>query len=201
MQNFPISSGYIDLIVGCMFSGKTEELIRRISVLKRGKKQVLVFKPRFDNRYNDQMITSHSGAKVKAIFVKETADVEAALRAHQFKIDVLAFDEVQFLKPEFCEYFEEKANQGYRVICAGLDKGYNDEQFPTVCRLLAMAEFVTKLIAVCALCGDAATKTQRINQHQQPVAPKNVKDVIGGVDVYQARCRKCYKHFLEETIK
>ena len=201
MQNFPISHGFIDLIVGCMFSGKTEELIRRISVLKRGKKTVLTFKPRFDDRYQKQMITSHSGAKVDAIFINKPEDVEKILRRHQFKVDVLAFDEVQFLIPEFVEYFEEKANQGYQIICAGLDKGYNDELFPTILPLMAMAEFVTKLIAVCAVCGHAATKTQRIDQNQQPVSPKDVTNVIGGKDVYQARCRKCYKHFFQETIK
>ena len=201
MQNLPISSGFIDLIVGCMFSGKTEELIRRVSVLRRGRKKVLVFKPRFDTRFKNTVIFSHSGAKVEAIPVNCKEDVEAVLRLHQFKINVLAFDEAQFLTPDFCEYFEEKANQGYQIICACLDKGYNDEQFVTVMRLLSMAEFVTKLVAVCAVCGNLATKTQRVDQNQQPVAPKDVENVIGGTDVYQARCRKCYKHFSEETIK
>lgn len=197
MQHLPISSGFIDLIVGCMFSGKTEELIRRVSVLHRGKKKVLVFKPKFDNRYNSKVIRSHSGAEIEAITVRSPEDVEKILSAHQFKVDVLAFDEVQFLLPEFTDYFEQKANQGYQIICAGLDKGYNDEFFPTVMRLLSAAEFVTKLVAVCPLCGKAATKTQRIDENQQPVAPKDVTDVVGGVDVYQARCRKCYKHFVE----
>ena len=199
MEKFQTSNGFIELIVGCMFAGKTDELIRHISVLRRGKKKVLVFKPVFDNRFAKSVVQSHSGARISdVLLVKTPEDVEHQLQSCQSRVDVLAFDEIQFLKPEFCNYFEKKANEGYQIICAGLDKGYNDEFFPTILCLLATADFVTKLTAVCAVCGNlSATKTQRIDQNQQPIGPKKVSNVIGGEDVYQARCRKCYKHFFE----
>lgn len=195
MQHYQINHGFIELIIGCMFAGKTEELIRRVSVLIRGKKKVLVFKPLFDKRYETNYVQSHSGAKIFAHLVQTPQDIEKIIFAQKRKIDVLAFDEIQFLKPEFTTYLEKKANQGYHIICAGLDKGYNDELFTTVMRLTAQAEFVTKLMAVCVICGNMATKTQRINQDKKPIGPNEVSDVVGGDDVYQARCRKCFVYF------
>ncbi|WHP38909.1 MAG: thymidine kinase [Mollicutes bacterium] len=190
--------GFIELIVGCMFAGKTEELIRRISVLRRAGKNVLVFKPNFDNRKDQALVYSHSSNSVSAIFIQNPDDVTKIIADSKVKIDALAFDEVQFFPPEFCSFIEKLANQGYRIICAGLDRGFNDEMFITMMRLLSMAEFVTKLNAICILCGEPATKTQRINEKKEPIGPDEVQNVIGGSDVYQARCRKCFKYFSQK---
>lgn len=194
MQHYQIQNGFIELICGCMFAGKTEELIRRISVLKRGRKEVLIFKPQFDNRYWNTTIKSHSGIELKALSVSNCEQIEDILQKSK-KVDVLAFDEMQFFPPEFSSYLEKKANQGYHIICAGLDKGYNDEMFVTMMRLFSIAEFVTKLMAVCVICGNMATKTQRIDENNQPIGPSKVKNVIGGAESYQARCRECYQYF------
>ncbi len=201
MQHYQIHHGFIELIVGCMFAGKTEELIRRVSVLKRGNRKVLSFKPKFDNRHKNQIIKSHSGGQIKAYEIpleNGIKAIETIIQEYEKKnekINVLAFDEIQFFAPNFCDFIEQKANQGYQIICAGLDKGYNDELFLTTMRLLSMAEFVSKLMAICVICGSMATKTQRINEKKEPIGPSEVTNVIGGAEVYQARCRKCYKHF------
>ncbi len=203
MTYLSMNQGFIELIVGCMFAGKTEELIRRVSVLRRAGKKVLVFKPFFDNQNNDQKIFSHAKNILEAHPIKNLEALKKIVEEHEKKnqLEALAFDEIQFFPGEFVDYFETLANKGYRVICAGLDKGFNDELFPPVMRILAKAEFVLKLLAICVLCGSPASKTQRIDRDKKEVDPSKVKNVIGGSESYQARCRKCFIYFPVNNVK
>lgn len=195
-------NGYIELIVGCMFAGKTSELIRRISVFKNAGIETIIFKPKFDWRKKEfGKLTTHDGQeKYDVFFVNKVEEVKKILDSKKIKPKILAFDEVQFLIPEFVSYIEELANEGFYVICAGLDKGFNDKLFVTVLRLMSLAEFITKLKAICSICGDMAFKTQRIDEKNKPIGPnklEKLKDVIGGKEVYQARCRKHFVIFNE----
>ena len=151
--------GWIEVISGCMFAGKTEELIRRINVLSYAKKNIIVFKPKIDNRYSDSEIVSHSGAKVPCLVVEKAQDI---LKKIEADTEVVAIDEVQFFDKDIVEVCEYLADKGIRVMVAGLDKDFRGESFGVMPELLTRAEFVTKLTAVCAKCGAPATRTQRL---------------------------------------
>ena len=177
--------GWIEVISGCMFAGKTEELIRRINVLSYAKKNIIVFKPKIDNRYSDSEIVSHSGAKVPCLVVEKAQDI---LKKIEADTEVVAIDEVQFFDKDIVEVCEYLADKGIRVMVAGLDKDFRGESFGVMPELLTRAEFVTKLTAVWAKWWHPATRTQRLVNgktagFEDPIV------MVGADESYEPRCR------------
>lgn len=194
-QQYP--AGWVEVISGCMFAGKTEELIRRIRTLQYGKKKIKVFKPRIDNRYAIDEIASHSGYKVSCICIDEANDI---LKYIEDDDEVICVDEVQFLSKEIVNISEALADKGIRVILAGLDRDFRGLPFGSMPDLLIHAEFVTKLSAVCNKCGNPATRTQRIINGK----PAHFKDpiiLVGAVESYEPRCRHCHEVLGAPKIK
>ena len=181
--------GWIEVISGCMFAGKTEELIRRINVLSYAKKNIMVFKPKIDNRYSDSEIVSHSGAKVPCLVVEKAQDI---LKKIEADTEVVAIDEVQFFDKDIVEVCEYLADKGIRVMVAGLDKDFRGESFGVMPELLTRAEFVTKLTAVCAKCGAPATRTQRL-VNGKPAGFEDPIVMVGADESYEPRCRHCHQ--------
>ena len=181
--------GWIEVISGCMFAGKTEELIRRINVLSYAKKNIIVFKPKIDNRYSDSEIVSHSGAKVPCLVVEKAQDI---LKKIEADTEVVAIDEVQFFDKDIVEVCEYLADKGIRVMVAGLDKDFRGESFGVMPELLTRAEFVTKLTAVCAKCGAPATRTQRL-VNGKPAGFEDTIVMVGADESYEPRCRHCHQ--------
>ena len=181
--------GWLEVICGCMFAGKTEELIRRINVLSFAKKNIIVFKPKVDNRYSETEIVSHAGTKVQCIVVENSKDI---LRYIKPDTDVVAIDEVQFFDRDIVDVCEYLADRGLRVMVAGLDKDFRGEPFGVLPELLTRAEFVTKLTAVCAKCGAPATRTQRLVDGK-PASFEDPIVLVGAVDHYEPRCRHCHE--------
>jgi thymidine kinase len=181
--------GYIEVISGCMFAGKTEELIRRIKVLEFAKKNVLVFKPAIDNRYSDTRVVSHAGSSTESIVV---ADSRSILDFVKEDTDVIAIDEVQFFDPEILLVCDYLAKRGKRVMVAGLDTDFRAEPFGVMPQLITDAEFVTKLTAVCTKCGAPATRTQRI-VNGKPASYTDPIILVGAAESYEARCRHCHE--------
>jgi thymidine kinase len=180
--------GYIEVISGCMFAGKTEELIRRIKVLEFAKKNILVFKPAIDNRYSETKVVSHGGSSVESIIVKGPKDI---LDYVKDDTDVIAVDEVQFFSEDIVAVCDLLAKQGKRVMCAGLDTDFRGEPFGVMPKLITTAEFVTKLTAVCMICGAPATRTQRL-VNGQPASFYDPIIMVGAAESYEARCRHCH---------
>ena len=183
------SDGWVETISGCMFAGKTEELIRRIKVLEFAKKNVLVFKPAIDNRYSDTKVVSHAGSNVESIVISSSKEI---LEKVNEDTDVVAIDEVQFLDDGICEVCNTLADRGIRVMAAGLDTDFRGEPFGPMPKLITQAEFVTKLTAVCNKCGAPATRTQRIIDGK----PAHYDDpiiMVGAAESYEARCRHCHE--------
>ena len=181
--------GWIEVISGCMFAGKTEELIRRINVLSYAKKNIILFKPKIDNRYSDSEIVSHSGAKVPCLVVEKAQDI---LKKIEADTEVVAIDEVQFFDKDIVEVCEYLADKGIRVMVAGLDKDFRGESFGVMPELLTRAEFVTKLTAVCAKCGAPATRTQRL-VNGKPAGFEDPIVMVGADESYEPRCRHCHQ--------
>lgn len=181
--------GWIEVISGCMFAGKTEELIRRINVLSYAKKNIIVFKPKIDNRYSDSEIVSHSGSKVPCLVVEKAQDI---LKKIEADTEVVAIDEVQFFDKDIVEVCEYLADKGIRVMVAGLDKDFRGESFGVMPELLTRAEFVTKLTAVCAKCGAPATRTQRL-VNGKPAGFEDPIVMVGADESYEPRCRHCHQ--------
>ena len=181
--------GTLEVISGCMFAGKTEELIRRIKVLEIAKQKVLVFKPRIDNRYSDTKVASHASSMVDSIIIDRAAEI---LDHVTDDTDVVAIDEVQFLDKDIVEVCDILADRGIRVMAAGLDMDFRGEPFGVMPTLLTKAEFVTKLTAVCVKCGAPATRTQRI-VNGRPAAWDDPQIVVGAQETYEARCRHCHE--------
>ena len=181
--------GWIEVICGCMFAGKTEELIRRINVLSYAKKDIMVFKPKIDNRYSDSEIVSYSGAHVPCLVVEKAKDI---LKKITSDVEVVAIDEVQFFDQDIIEVCEYLADKGIRVMVAGLDKDFRGESFGVMPELLTRAEFVTKLTAICAKCGSPATRTQRLI-NGKPASFEDPIVLVGAKDHYEPRCRHCHK--------
>lgn len=175
--------GWIEVICGCMFSGKTEELIRRVRTALIAKQKVQLFNSSIDTRYGINSIISHNQNKVAAICVKNSAEI---LPLVEKNTHVVAIDEVNFFDKGIVEVCEELARRGKRVIVAGLDTDYRAEPFEVTSALLAKAEFVTKNLAVCTKCGNPASFTQRISKDKKRI-------VVGTTDAYQARCRRCFR--------
>ena len=181
--------GYIEVISGCMFAGKTEELIRRIKTLEFAKKNVLVFKPAIDNRYSNTKVVSHAGSSVESIVVP---DARPILDFVKDDTDVIAIDEVQFFDEDVLLVCNYLAKKGKRVMCAGLDTDFRAEPFGVMPRLITDAEFVTKLTAVCMKCGAPATRTQRL-VNGKPAQYTDPIIMVGAAEAYEARCRHCHE--------
>jgi len=189
--------GYIEVISGCMFAGKTEELIRRIKVLEFAKKNVLVFKPALDNRYSDTKVVSHGGSSVDSIVVENS---RAILDYVNDDTDVVAIDEVQFFDKEIMLVCDYLAKKGVRVMAAGLDTDFRAEPFGVMPQLITDAEFVTKLTAVCMKCGAPATRTQRL-VNGKPASYHDPIILVGASEAYEARCRHCHEVVDKPEIK
>ncbi|MER2565732.1 MAG: thymidine kinase [Myxococcaceae bacterium] len=182
MHQFPKDIGWIEVICGSMFSGKTEELIRRIKRALYGKQRVQVFKPGIDNRYDELNVVSHSQLKVVATPVSRPDEILQLLRPDT---EVVGIDEVQFLGADVVQVCEAMARKGVRVICAGLDQDYQGKPFEPMPQLLAVAEYITKELAICVVCGNPANRSQRLADSQERV-------LVGAASSYEARCRKCH---------
>jgi thymidine kinase len=189
--------GYIEVISGCMFAGKTEELIRRIKVLEFAKKNVLVFKPAIDNRYSDTKVVSHGGSSVDSIVVENSRAILDYVREDT---DVVAIDEVQFFDKEIMLVCDYLAKKGVRVMAAGLDTDFRAEPFGVMPQLITDAEFVTKLTAVCMKCGAPATRTQRL-VNGKPASYHDPIILVGASESYEARCRHCHEVIDKPEIK
>lgn len=185
MMYHQYQEGYIEVITGCMFAGKTEELIRRINVLKFAHKNIIVFKPAVDNRYSDSKVVSHAGTSVQSVVVDKATDI---LKYVTKETDVVAIDEVQFFDEEIVNVCDHLALEGKRVMVAGLDMDFRGEPFGVIPKLMTTAEFVTKLTAVCTECGAPATRTQRL-VNGKPASYHDPVVMIGASESYEARCR------------
>lgn len=182
IHDSPKNVGWIEVIVGCMFSGKTEELIRRIRRAQIARQPVAIFKPRIDNRYSSDHIVSHSELKLLSTVVERSSDILDLSKDAQ----VIGVDEGQFFDMGLVEVAESLANQGKRVIIAGLDQDFKGKPFEPMPQLLAIAEYITKTLAICVVCGNPADRTQR-------KTPDNQRFLVGATDSYEARCRKCFQ--------
>ena len=180
--------GWIEVICGNMYAGKTEELLRRIRRIEYARKTVIVFKPRLDNRFSEDEIVSHNNKRIKSINITDAKDILKYIDKLPYAI---AIDEVQFLGRECIQVCEFLANQGVRVIVAGLDKDFRGEPFGIMPELLARAEYVTKLQAICQVCGAPATRTQRII-NGKPAKYTDPIVLVGAKEQYEARCRHCH---------
>ena len=187
--------GRVEVISGSMFSGKTEELIRRLIRAKIAKQNVMTFKANLDDRYDKMDITSHSGMSLRSIPVPITEDGVRQMREkieeerkRNGSVDVVGIDEIHFFDESIVDLCDQLADEGVRVIAAGFDLDFSDEPFEPMKRLLAKAEQVDKLNAICMSCGAPASKTflkaQKVKDPKEPI--------IGGSEMYEARCRKCF---------
>ncbi len=190
------SGGSIEVICGSMFSGKSEELIRRVRRVQIARKKVQIFKPLIDNRYHIQYIYSHNGSKVEATCVEKAAEI---LKKVKLDTEVVAIDETQFFDQAIVKVCQMLADQGKRVIIAGLDQDFRGEPFGPMPNLLAIAEYVDKLHAICMVCGKSATRTQRL-VNGKPADYHDPTILIGAQESYEARCRK-HHEVLNKPIK
>jgi thymidine kinase len=171
-----------------MFSGKTEELIRRLHRAQIARQRVQVFKQALDQRYSEASIASHNGLEEKAIPVRDSIELRALIDKNA---DVVAIDEVQFFDKSIVELCEELADSGKRVICAGLDMDFRGEPFGPLPDLLAIAEQVDKLQAICVVCGGPASRSQRLIDGR-PAYYEDPTVLVAAAEVYEARCRGCH---------
>ena len=181
--------GWIETISGCMFAGKTEELIRRIKVPEFAKKEIMVFKPVIDNRYSESKVVSHAGSSVESYIISDALEILDMIKP---TTQVVAIDEVQFFDDNVCDVCNELADRGIRVMAAGLDTNFKGEPFGPMPQLMTEAEFVTKLAAVCNKCGAPATRTQRI-VNGKPASYNDPIILVGAAESYEARCRHCHE--------
>jgi thymidine kinase len=184
-HSLPKNTGWIEVIAGCMFSGKTEELIRRLRRAEIAKQKVMIFKPRIDTRFSAKAIVSHSDLSLPSLLIEVPDEILMLAEDAQ----VVGIDEAQFFPIGLVEVCDTLANQGKRVIVAGLDQDYKGVPFEPMPQLLAIAEYITKTLAICVVCGNPADKTQRKTYSSERV-------IVGASDIYEARCRKC--HFIPE---
>ena len=181
--------GWVEVICGSMFAGKTEELLRRVRRLEYAKKNIVVFKPLIDNRYAQNEVVSHDNTRTKSVNIGLARQIFDHIDTDT---DVVAIDEVQFLDEEAVDIINHLADRGIRVIVSGLDKDFRGEPFSFMPKLVATAEYVTKLTAICVKCGAPATRTQRI-VNGKPAKYNDPIIVIGAEESYEARCRQCHK--------
>jgi thymidine kinase len=175
-------AGWIEVIVGSMYSGKTEELIRRLRRAQIARQRVEIFKPVIDDRFSLDHIVSHSEARIPSRAVRTAKDI----LGYAHEAQVIGIDEGQFLGPDLVKVCERLARRGKRVIVAGLDQDYAGRPFDPMPQLLAIAEYITKTLAICVVCGAPANRTYRKKKRGGRV-------LVGGADLYEARCRRCYE--------
>lgn len=181
-------SGWVELICGSMFSGKSEELIRRIKRATYGNLSVRVFKPAIDNRYHEESVVSHNGNSILARPVEKATDI---LDHITDDIDVIGIDEIQFFDEAIVSIVDQLADLGHRVIVAGLDTDFRGEPFGVMPELMAMSEMVTKLNAICPRCGSPASRTQRLIDGE-PASYDDPIILVGASESYEPRCRHCH---------
>jgi thymidine kinase len=181
MHHIPRDTGWIEVITGCMFSGKTEELIRRLNRARYAKQRVRIFKPRIDVRYAPDSVVSHSKQELEAMAIDDAHEIIE----HAVGVDVVGIDEAQFFGAPIVPVAERLANEGKRVVVAGLDQDYLGRPFEPMPHLMAVAEYVTKNLAICMRCGNPADRSQRLVRRDATV-------VVGGTEAYEARCRRCF---------
>ena len=181
--------GWIEVITGPMFAGKTEELLRRIKRLEYAKRDILVFKPNVDSRFEENEVVSHNNNRTKSVNIKTSKDILIHVTK---ETDVVAVDEIQFLDKDTPDVLNYLADMGKRVIVSGLDTDFRAEPFSFMPVLLSISEYVTKLTAVCVKCGTPATRTQRI-VNGKPARYLDPIVLIGASEAYEARCRKCHR--------
>ena len=174
--------GWIEVICGCMFSGKTEELIRRLRRAEIAKKNIQVFKPVIDNRYDESDIMTHTSSRLRAFPI---ISADKILTMVKTSTEVVGIDEAQFFGEDLVPTCQQLADSGHRVIVAMLDMDSNANPFGSTPNLMAVAEQVTKLSAICMRCGESAHRTRRIAGGAATIE-------IGGADKYEARCRRCF---------
>lgn len=182
--------GWIECICGSMFSGKSEELLRRI---KRGviaKQKVLLFKPSIDNRYDENRVSTHNGNSYDSISIEKSSDILNFVK--DTKYDIIGIDEIQFFDNDIVKIINKLADDGIRVIVAGLDMDFKAEPFHPMPEIMAISEMVTKLHAVCNKCGKEASRSQRLI-NGKPAKYDDPVVVIGASESYEARCRHCHK--------
>ncbi len=177
------SCGWIEIVVGSMFSGKTQELIRRLRLSQIARQKVQVFNSVLDMRYANDHIVSHDMLKTPAVAVAKAKDILSKIDP---ETQVVGIDEVQFFDADIVAVCEKLADEGRRVIVAGLDQDFRGEPFESTARLMALSEFVTKNLAICMLCGNPANRSQRLSGGHKVVE-------VGAADKYEARCRRCFK--------
>jgi len=180
-HQLPKDTGWIEVITGCMFSGKTEELIRRLRRAQIAKQKIKIFKPKIDARYSENSIVSHNEQSLPSILIDDIIEV----LKHSDDAQVIGIDEAQFFNEGIVHICDLLASKGKRVIVAGLDQDYTGKPFEPIPQLLATAEYITKQHAICVVCGNPADKTQRKTTESERV-------IVGAADIYEARCRKCH---------
>ena len=175
-------AGWIEVIAGSMFSGKSEELIRRLRRAKIARQKVQVFKPEIDARFSDDHIVSHSEIRHESVNVRTAEEIRQSV---QPDTEVVGIDDGQFFNNDLIPIANELAQRGIRVIIAGLDQDYTGKPWEPMPQLLAIAEYITKTHAICMKCGQPANYTQRTFESEERVA-------VGGAGMYEARCRSCF---------
>ena len=185
------SIGWIEVVCGPMFSGKSEELIRRLRRAEIARQRVQIFKPGIDQRYSDDHIVSHSELKIQSEGVKDWQELEKKL---DWRTEVIGIDEAQFLGDGIVDLVVRLADLGKRIIIAGLDTDYLGRPFHPMPELLAVADDITKYLAICMQCGNPAKHTQRLVASEELV-------VVGAAGMYEARCRRCFEPNLAKLEK
>ena len=183
--------GWIEVICGSMFSGKSEELIRRLKRAEIARLRIQVFKPMIDNRFSEDHIVSHSEMRYRAEIVRSSAEV---LTRVQPRTEVVGIDEAQFFDSGIVEVINQLADMGKRVIVAGLDRDYLGRPFEPMPHIMAVAEDITKTVAICMQCGNPAYYTQRLIASDEQI-------VVGGAGAYEARCRRCFEPQLHKAAE
>jgi thymidine kinase len=183
--------GWIEVICGPMFSGKSEELIRRLRRAMIARKRVEVFKPAVDNRYSNDEIVSHGDLRMKSQVVSSALEIVDRI---DWRSEVVGVDEANFMGPELVDVAQRLADGGKQVIIAGLDTDYMGRPFAPVPDLLAHAEFITKTLAICVRCGNPAKHTQRLRGSEDLI-------VVAGSDMYEARCRRCFEPGIPKQVE
>ena len=181
--------GWIEVICGPMFAGKSEELIRRVKRMEYAHQKYICFKPSIDNRYSNDEIVSHSNRKTKSINIQYAKEIYKYLDNTYTAVVV---DEIQFLDEDIIELCSDLADKGYRVIVGGLDSDFKGEPFEITAKLMAKAEFVSKLTAICVKCGAPGTRTQRI-VNGKPASYYDPIIIVGASQLYEPRCRHCHE--------
>ena len=182
LASVPKEAGWIEVICGSMFSGKTQELIRRLRLATIARQKVLVFNSALDVRYAKDHIVSHDKHQIPSRAVKRSTDI---LKLVDTQTRVVGIDEVQFFDPSIVGVCEKLANGGRRVIVAGLDQDYRGQPFEITARFLALGEFVSKQLAICVVCGNPANRSQRLSRSKKRIQ-------VGAGEKYEARCRRCF---------